>query len=154
MDKILSTERADKEILFAIIAKSVPKKLVTWPKILVTQLFWHILSRLSSRPASEVPTSRPAGKLALRRRAGKIAGKVCAKKVGSRVFLARSRVFLAQILLLSRIISLYRPAPWTKFCPRFAPKMGTYVSREFSLTTEFTRTYVRTMYCENSDGGK
>ena len=28
--------------------------------------------------------------------------------------------------------------------------MGTYVSREFSLTTEFTRTYVRTMYCEIS----
>jgi hypothetical protein len=49
-----------------------------------------------------------------------------------------------------QIVSLYRPAPWTKFCPRFAPKMGTYVSREFSLTTEFTRTYVRTMYCEIS----
>ena len=48
----------------------------------------------------------------------------------------------------SQKLSLYRPAPWTKFCPRFAPKMGTYVSREFSLTTEFTRTYVRTMYCE------
>ena len=51
-------------IIFAIIAKSVPKKLVTWPKILVTQLFWHILSRLSSRPASDRPGSAdfPAGR--------------------------------------------------------------------------------------------
>jgi hypothetical protein len=27
------------------IAKSVPKKLVIWPKILVTQFFWHRLSK-------------------------------------------------------------------------------------------------------------
>ena len=44
-----------------------------------------------------------------RRRAGKIAGKVCAKKIGSQVFLAKSRVFLAQILLLSRIIRIFGP---------------------------------------------
>ena len=46
-------------------------------------------------------------------------------------------------------ISLYGPTPWTKFRPPYAPKMGTYVSREFSLDTEFTRTYVCTMYCKN-----
>ncbi len=38
-----------------------------------------------------------------------IAGKVCAKKIGSRVFLAGSRVFLAQILLLSRIFRIFGP---------------------------------------------
>ena len=43
-------------------------------------------------------------------------------------------------------ISLYGPTPWTKFRPPFAPKMGTYVSREFSLDTEFTRTYLRRQY--------
>jgi len=41
-------------------------------------------------------------------------------------------------------ISLYRPAPWTIYCPQFASKMGTYVSRDFFLTTEFAvRMYVR-----------
>jgi len=30
--------------------------------------------------------------------------------------------------------------------------MGTYVSREFSLTTEFTRAYARTMYGETPMG--
>ena len=52
-------------IRFAIMAKSVPKKLVIWPKILVTQFFWHRLSRLSKFyfPARrEVASSRPAGK--------------------------------------------------------------------------------------------
>ena len=29
-----------------------------------------------------------------------------------------------------------------------------WVPTEFSLTTKFTCTYVRMMYCENSDGGK
>ncbi len=46
------------------------------------------------------------------------------------------------------MLSLYRPAPWTKYCPQFASKMGTYVSRDFFLTTEFACTYVRKMYCE------
>ena len=46
------------------------------------------------------------------------------------------------------MVSLYRPAPWTKYCPQFASKMGTYVSRDFFLTTEFACTYVRKMYCE------
>ena len=46
-------------------------------------------------------------------------------------------------------VALYGPTPWTKFRPPYAPKMGTYVSREFSLDTEFTRTYVCTMYCKN-----
>ena len=46
------------------------------------------------------------------------------------------------------VISLYRPHLWTKFRPQFASKMGTYVSRDFFLTTEFACTYVRRMYCE------
>ena len=37
---------------------------------------------------------------------------------------------------------------WTRFRPQFASKMGTYVSRNFFLTTEFACTYVRRMYCE------
>ena len=37
--------------------------------------------------------------------------------------------------------SLYWPKPWTKYCPQFACKMGTYISRNVSLTTEFARTY-------------
>ena len=44
-------------------------------------------------------------------------------------------------------LSLYRPALWTKFRPLFASKMGTYVSRNFFLTTEFAFTYVCRMYC-------
>jgi hypothetical protein len=43
-------------------------------------------------------------------------------------------------------LSLYRPKPWTEFCPRFASKMGTYVSRNVSLTTEFACTYLRKQY--------
>jgi hypothetical protein len=45
-----------------------------------------------------------------------------------------------------QIVSLYRPKPWTEFCPRFASKMGTYVSRNVSLTTEFACTYLRRQY--------
>ena len=47
----------------------------------------------------------------------------------------------------AREVSLYRPGLWTKFRPKFASKMGIYVSRDFFLTTEFARTYVRRMYC-------
>ena len=51
------------------------------------------LSKLDFPACRELATSRPAGP------GSKIwiAGKVCAKKIGSRVFLAKSRVFLAQI---------------------------------------------------------
>ena len=52
-------------IRFAIMAKSVPKQLVTRLKTLVTRFFWHRLSRLSKFyfPAPrEVASSRPAGK--------------------------------------------------------------------------------------------
>ena len=44
--------------------------------------------------------------------------------------------------------SLYRPDLWTKFHPKLASKMGTYVSHDFFLTTEFACTYVCRMYCE------
>jgi hypothetical protein len=47
-------------------------------------------------------------------------------------------------------ISPYWPTPWTTFFPQFASKMSTYVYREVSLITDFPRTYVCTMYCENS----
>ena len=43
-------------------------------------------------------------------------------------------------------VSLYQPAPWTKFCPQFASKMSTYVSCAVSLTTKFTHTYLRRQY--------
>ena len=41
-------------------------------------------------------------------------------------------------------VSLYHPALWPKFWSRFASKMGTYVSREVSHTTDsHVRTYVQ-----------
>jgi len=51
-------------------------------------------------------------------------------------------------------LSLYGPAPWTECRPRFASKIGTYVSREVSLATEFPRTYVCRMYCDGQNGGE
>ena len=50
----------------------------------------------------------------------------------------------------AKCVSPYWPEPWTKFCPRFASKMGIYVSCALSLTTAFSLTYVCTIYCENS----
>ena len=52
------------------------------------------------------------------------------------------------LVSIRTFLSLYRPAPWTKFCPQFASKMGTYVCRDFFHTTEFSCTYVHKIYCE------
>ena len=57
-------------------------------------------------------------------------------------------VLIRSWLKTSTLISLYRPGLWTKFRPKFASKMCTYVSHNFFLTTEFACTYVSMMYCE------
>ena len=51
-------------------------------------------------------------------------------------------------------LSLYGPPPRTEFCPRFASKMGTYVSRKVSLATQFLCTYVCRMYWDGQNGGE
>ena len=61
-------------------------------------------------------------------------------------------ILLYVVLYAEGHLSLYRPAPWTKFCPRFASKIGTFVSREVSLTAEFPCTYVCRLYCDGQNG--
>ena len=96
-------------IRFAIMAKSLPKKLVIRPKKLVTRFFWHRLSRLSKFyfPAGrEVASSRPAGK----------------SNLDSREVFLRTRAMIVILLIHQPRTPFNHLPPWTNFStPLVAP---------------------------------